>query len=165
MRFLCWRVLNKLVQLYGKLKLDEMLQKNNPFLSLTLLFSTALWTWREDMVNQRRRAGNRQEGIHRVPQAFGRRAWREALLRGWKNWVCGCGPGDLLLLVLCIRDLWQLQHRGGVPQVDRLDQEVHGKGERVVFSGRPTQGPWLCYGDEKEAWHRIKRKHHGLLTI
>ena len=36
-------------------------------LSLTPLFSTSLWTWKEDMVNQRRRSGGSQERIHRVP--------------------------------------------------------------------------------------------------
>ncbi|KAL6314237.1 hypothetical protein AAG906_012594 [Vitis piasezkii] len=79
-----------------------------------------------------------------------------------KNWVCRCGSGDLLLLVLCIRDLWQLQHRGGVPQVDRLDQEVHGK-ESVSSSGRPTQGPWLYHGDEKEVWYRVEGAHGSSL--
>ena len=47
-----------------------------------------------------------------------------------------------------------------MPQVDRLDQEVQGKGECVVFSERPTEGPWLCHGDEEEAWYRVKGEHH-----
>ena len=48
-------------------------------------------------------------------------------------------------------------------QVDSLDQEVHGKGERVVFSGRPTQGPWLYHGDEKEVWYRVEGAHGSSL--
>ena len=52
-----------------------------------------------------------------------------------------------------------------MPQVDRLDQEVHGKGERVVFSGRPTQGPWLYHGDEKEVWYRVEGAHGFVVRI
>ena len=129
-------------------------------LSSTPLGSTAVsWAWKEDMVHQRRRAWGRQEGIHRVPQVFWRRAGRETLLWRWKFWVWGCGSSALILLVLYIRELWQLQRGRWVPQFDGLGQEVRAKGERVVFSCRPTQGPWLCHGDEKEARYRLEMKH------
>ena len=48
----------------------------------------------------------------------------------------------------------------GFVDVSSVDQEVHGKGERVIFSFRPTESPRLCCGDE-EVWGRVNGKHHG----
>jgi len=77
---------------------------------------SGIWDYYEVMEKERRRTGGSKKGFYRVPQAVGRRAWRQALFRRREPWVCGCCVRSFLLLVLCLWDLWKLQHRGRVPQ-------------------------------------------------
>ena len=107
------------------------------------------------MGDKRGGPGSRQEGVHRLPQGVRRSPRGQTLLWGWGIRLRRRWTRAFLQLVLHLRDLWQLQHWGRVPQAHRLGQEVHGERECVQVPACPKKGLWPCFAVQKDDWVRV----------
>ena len=114
------------------------------------------------MDNKRRRSGGSQEGFHRQPQAFGRRAWRQALLWGRDPRLRWCCTASFLLLVLCLWNHRQLQYRGWLSKADCLLQEVLGERECIQVPWRSTESLWFCCDAEEDVWAWVVCFHRSI---